>query len=86
MFKEVLTEVKPEEKPEEEKEKAEGEPKEDEAEAEVEKQKPVLESKMVPVPPLITKEALYDFQITQVRIFPNSTRLLQVAEEPEYVF
>ena len=41
---------------------------------------------LVPVPPLITKEALYDFQITQVRIFPNSTRLLQVAEEPEYVF
>lgn len=36
--------------------------------------------------PPITQEALYDFQITQVRLFPNCSRLLQVQDEPDYVF
>ena len=36
--------------------------------------------------PLITPEQLFDFQITQVRIFQKSDRLLSEQEEPDYIF
>ena len=69
-------------KPEEEKKTNEGEGND----AEEEKKAPEVPQSPPIYSPFITKEALYDFQITQVRIFPNSTRLMQVQDEPEYVF
>ena len=70
----------PEPKPSKEKK-----PAEQNGEQKKEDEKSELQPTTIYQPP-ITNEALYDFQITQVRLFPNCSRLLQVQDDPDYVF